>query len=102
MLGPGNTAVNKTDLWSSILWGRQTHKAIISCQGVWQGEVGISQGHSRGALTCLEEEGGTIREGYPEEVGVGAGPSFIECVRWVGPCVKCFISIILVHPHTNL
>ena len=45
---------------------------MISRPRVWLAEVGISQGHSRGALTCLGVEGGTVREGgFLEELGWG-------------------------------
>lgn len=43
-VGPGDVAVNKPELWSSILWGRKTHKAIISRLGVVAGQGGVKPG----------------------------------------------------------
>lgn len=79
--------------------GRQTDIVMISRLGVWQAEVGINQGYSRGALACLRVERGRAREGFPEEVGQGVG---VGCSRWVGPCAKCLILLITVRPHTSL
>lgn len=47
-------------------------------------------------MTSVGVEGG--RQGRLPRAGrggVGVGPAFIECLRWVGPCAKCLQSVTL-------